>query len=128
MITKGLRGTNEVSVSAEDTASAMGSGTLDVLATPRIAAWMEMTAWKSLGDELEEGKSTVGTLLSLEHLAPTPVGAAVRCESLLEEINGRELTFTLSAFDNSGLIAQASHKRVIIDNERFLKKAEGRLL
>lgn len=127
MICEGITGKYELVVSEEDTAAAMGSGTLNVLATPRMAALMEMTAWKSLGDGLEHGCTTVGTWLSLEHLAPTPVGGIVRCESRLECINGRELTFRLTASDDSGLIGRAEHKRVIVDSARFQKKADGRL-
>ncbi|MCC8024938.1 MAG: thioesterase family protein [Clostridium sp.] len=126
MISKGLIGKSELIVSEQDTAAAVGSGTLNVLATPKVAALMELTAWKSLGDGLEEGATTVGTFLSLSHLAPTPVGARVQCESCLEEINGKELTFRLTASDGSGIIARAEHKRVIVNTARFLSKAESR--
>lgn len=127
MICEGITGRCELVVSKEDTAAAVGSGTLDVLATPRVAALMEMAAWKSVGEELEEGSTTVGTMLSLEHLAPTPVGGSVWCESVLETVNGRELTFRLTASDQTGVIARAEHKRFIVDIDRFQKKAEGRL-
>ena len=126
MICEGLCGKNEMIVTPADTAAVMGSGTLDVLATPRVAALMEMTAWQSLGDELEAGSTTVGTMLSLRHLAPTPVGRTVRCESKLEKIDGRELTFSLLVYDQSGLIADAQHKRVIVDSARFTAKAGTR--
>jgi len=126
MIKTGIKGQESMIVTADDTALAVGSGTLEVLATPRIAALMEMTAWKSIDHELEEGTSTVGTLLSLQHLAPTPAGSAVRCESELTEVNGRELTFLLTAYDNAGVIARAEHRRVIITTDRFLKKAAAR--
>lgn len=126
MIQTGIKGQQEMTVTATDTALAAGSGTLEVLATPKVAALMEQTAWKSINSELEEGTSTVGTFLSLQHLSPTPVGASVRCESELIAVNGRELTFQLSAYDNAGLIATAEHKRFIIFTERFLKKASER--
>lgn len=127
MVKEGIIGICEMVVRVEDTAAAVGSGTLNVLATPRVAALMEQTAWESLGDELDEGSTTVGTLLSLSHLAPTPVGGTVRCESRLERAEGRELTFVLTASDESGVIARAEHKRVIVDCDRFQKKAEQRL-
>ncbi len=127
MIQIGIKGQEDMIVTATDTASAVGSGTLEVLATPRVAALMEMTAWKSVSSELEPGASTVGTWLALEHLAPSPVGASIHCESELTEINGRELTFTVIACDNTGIIAKAEHKRVIITADRFLKKAAGRI-
>lgn len=127
MIQTGIKGQQTMNVTADDTALAAGSGTLEVLATPKVGALMEMTAWKSIDSELEEGTSTVGTLLSLQHLAPTPVGAEVRCESELTGINGRELIFQIAAYDNAGLIAKAEHRRVIIFKDRFLKKAAGRI-
>lgn len=127
MICEGITGRCELVVSPKDTAAAVGSGTLEVLATPRVAALMEMTAWKSVEKELEEGSTTVGTMLSLEHLAPTPVGGAVWCESRLLKAEGRELTFRLTAGDASGIIARSEHKRFIVDSVRFQKKAEGRL-
>lgn len=127
MISEGITGTCDFVVSKEDTAAAVGSGTLEVLATPRVAALMEMTAWKSIEKELEEGSTTVGVLLSLKHLAPTPVGGTVHFESFLEKVNARELTFRLTARDDAGMIAQAEHKRFVVDSVRFQKKAEGRL-
>lgn len=127
MIQTGIKGQETMIVTAADTALAVGSGTLEVLATPKVAALMEQTAWKSIDSELEEGTSTVGTLLSLQHLSPTPVGGSVRCESELTAVNGRELTFQLSAYDNAGLIATAEHKRFLIYKERFLKKASERI-
>ena len=126
MIHEDIAGYYEFVVSEEDTAAAVGSGTLYVLATPRVAALMEMTAWKSLGNGLEEGCTTVGTWLSLEHLAPTPIGGTVTFESRLVKIDGRELTFSITARDAFGTIAQAEHKRVIVDSARFQKKADGR--
>ncbi len=127
MIQIGIKGQENMVVGASDTALAAGSGTLEVLATPRVAALMEMTAWKSVSGELEPGTSTVGTWLSLEHLAPSPVGASIHCESELTAVNGRELAFAITACDNTGVIARAEHKRVIITTERFLKKASGRI-
>lgn len=127
MLQTGIKGQEQMTVTASDTALAVGSGTLEVLATPKIAALMEETAWKSINHELDESTSTVGTSLSLQHLSPTPVGAVVRCESELTEVNGRELTFHLTAYDNAGVIAKAEHKRFIIFTERFLKKAAGRV-
>lgn len=121
-----IAGYYEYAVKEEDTAAAVGSGTLRVLATPRVAAFMEMTAWKSIENELEEGCTTVGTRLCLEHLAPTPVGGTVTFESRLDKQDGRELTFSITARDSIGIIARAEHKRVIVDSTRFQEKAEGR--
>ena len=85
---------------------------------------MEETAWKSVADSLEPGKGTVGTKLELEHLAPTPVGMKVRCESVLEKVEGRKLVFSIIAKDEKGEIGKARHERFIVEEEKFQKKAE----
>lgn len=101
----------------------MGSGTLDVFATPAMIALMEQTAWKSVESELEEGTGTVGTHLEVSHDAPTPLGMEVTCESVLTAVNGRELTFEVKAYDERGMIGKGIHKRFIIKEERFMEKA-----
>ena len=74
MLEKGIRGTQTVMVDESNTAKTMGSGTLQVFATPAMTALMEKTAWMSVSEYLEEGSGTVGTLLNVKHMAPTPVG------------------------------------------------------
>lgn len=101
----------------------MGSGTLDVFATPAMIALMEQTAWKSVESELEEGTGTVGTYLEVSHDAPTPTGMEVTCESVLTAVNGRELTFEVKAYDERGMVGKGIHKRFIIKEERFMEKA-----
>ena len=85
----GICGEQSVRVSAENTAKAMGSGTLDVFATPALVALAEKTCWQSVAPALEAGSGTVGTKLELEHTAPTPVGMTVTCESELTAVEGR---------------------------------------
>lgn len=123
MLQTGIKGYQEITVAAEDTAKAYKSGTLDVLATPRMAALMEETAWKSIAGELEPGMGTVGIRLELDHLAPTPVGMKVYCESILEKIEGRKLSFSITARDEKGEIGKAGHERFIIEEEKFQNKA-----
>ena len=123
MLQTGIRGYQEITVSAEDTAKVYKSGTLDVLATPRMAALMEETAWKSIAGELEPGTGTVGTRLELDHLAPTPVGMKVYCESVLERVEGRKLSFSITARDEKGEIGKAVHERFIIEEIKFQNKA-----
>ena len=118
MLTIGIKGREEVMVTEENTAKAMGSGTLDVFATPA------MTAWKSVAPFLEDGDGTVGTLLQITHDAPTPLGMKVFCESELLEIDGRRLVFHVAAFDEKGKIGEGRHERFVINNERFAAKAE----
>ena len=104
MLTVGIKGREEVLVSDANSAKTMGSGTLDVFATPSMTALMEQTAWKSVAEYLEEGCGTVGTLLNITHDAPTPLGMKVWCESELTEIDGRRLVFHVAAYDEKGKI------------------------
>lgn len=124
MLTIGIKGREEVMVTEENTAKAMGSGTLDVFATPAMTALMEMTAWKSVAPFLEDGDGTVGTLLQITHDAPTPLGMKVFCESELLEVDGRRLVFHVAAFDEKGKIGEGRHERFVINNEKFAAKAE----
>ena len=77
----GIKGTKVIQVTKEMTAKAMGSGELEVYATPAMISLMENTAYTSVADYLEEGEGTVGTLMNVKHLSATPVGMEVRCES-----------------------------------------------
>ena len=83
----GITGTQTITVTEDKTAQAMGSGTLPVFATPAMIALMENTAYKSVADELEEGAGTVGTLMNVKHVAATPVGMEVTCETKLVEVD-----------------------------------------
>lgn len=124
MLDAGIKGQQEMIVASEDTAAVYKSGTLQVLATPRMAALMEETAWRSVAKYLEPGMGTVGIRLELDHLAPTPVGMKVQCESVLEEAEGRKLTFSITARDEKGEIGRAVHQRFIVEEEKFQKKAD----
>lgn len=124
MLSIGIKGQQQITVTSEDTAEAYKSGTLQVLATPRMAALMEETAWKSVAAYLEAGMGTVGIRLELDHLAPTPAGMKVFCESLLEQIEGRKLIFSITARDEKGEIGKAVHERFIIEEEKFQRKAD----
>ncbi len=120
MLDTGIKGYQEMIVTAEDTAKVHKSGTLQVLATPRMAALMEETAWKSVADHLDPAMGTVGIRLELDHLAPTPVGMRVQCESVLEHIEGRKLTFSIIAKDEKGEIGKKQCTSVlIVEEEKF---------
>lgn len=123
MLVIGIKGKQSVMASEENSAKSMGSGTLDVFATPAMIALMEKTAWMSVADELEEGCSTVGIQLDVSHDAPTPLGMQVTCESELIGIEGRKLTFRLRAYDEQGNVGQGIHERFIINDEKFQIKA-----
>lgn len=126
MVTVGIKGRQELKVSEEYSAVAMGSGTLSVFATPAMVALMEKTAWMSVADHLEEGMGSVGTLLDIKHLAATPIGMKVYCESELVEMDGRRLTFSLKAFDEQGLIGEGRHERFVVDNLKFQQKTDAK--
>ena len=127
MLEAGIKGTKEIMVTNENTAQTMGSGTLDVFATPAMIALMENTAYESVASELEEGSGTVGTALNVKHVAATPVGMKVTCETELIKVDGRALTFSVKAFDEKGLIGEGEHERFIVFNEKFQAKADAKL-
>ena len=126
MLHTGMEGRLERIVTDEMTARACGSGTLEVFATPAMIALAEETAWQSVQGDLEEGQGTVGTKLDIAHIAATPVGMKVRCESLLTQIDRRRLVFKIEVYDEAGKIGSGTHERFIVDLERFQAKADGR--
>ena len=123
----GIRGEQMIIVTEQQTAKYLGSGELAVFATPCMIALMENTAYKSVQPFLDPGQGTVGTLLNVKHLAATPVGMEVRCETKLIEIDRKRLVFEVKAFDACGLIGEGTHERFIIDNQKFMQKANGKL-
>ena len=126
MLELGLKGKQEAVVEEKYTAKALGSGGLDVLATPAMIALSEKTCLLSVQDYLEEGTSTVGTLVNMAHLAATPVVMKVTCESVLIEIDRRRLKFSVVVFDEKEKIAEGTHERFIVDNLRFVEKANAK--
>ena len=123
----GIRGHEECIVTKELTAARIGSGALEVFATPMMLAFMEMAALRSVQPYLDEGCGTVGTHLDVSHEAATPLGMRVRFESELIGIDGRKLIFRVEAYDECGRIGSGTHERFIISNDRFMKKTEAKL-
>lgn len=123
----GIKNKIEIIVTEDMTAEAMGSGLLPVFGTPYLIALMEDTARHSIENDLEEGLSTVGTKVNVEHVSATPIGMKVTCESELIEIDRKRLVFKVEAYDEVGLIGTGTHERFIIDNEKFMSKAKGKL-
>ena len=119
----GLKGLAETLVTEENTAAAMGSGLLPVFATPAMLALMEQAAASSVQPLLPEGQGTVGTRLSVSHLAATPIGLTVRAESELIAVDRRKLRFSVRAWAGEELIGEGEHERFVIDSARFLEKA-----
>jgi len=116
-------------VTGADTAASIGSGGLPVLGTPRMIAMMENAAYSLLQRELPESKTSVGTRLDVSHLSPSPVGMNVRAEATVTSVSddGRTVEFSVSAWDDAGLIGKGFHRRVILDVSRFLEKSERKL-
>lgn len=126
MLETGIKGHKELMVTSDKTAKAMGSGALDVFATPCMIALMENTAFESVQAELEEGCGTVGTALNVKHVAATPVGMKVTCDTELIKVDGRALTFLVKAYDTCGLIGEGEHERFIISEEKFQAKTDAK--
>ena len=127
MLEAGIRGEQSVAVTSENTAKTMGSGTLDVFATPALVALAEKTCWMSVAAALDEGCGTVGTRLDVSHDAATPVGMQVWAEAEVTAVDGKRLEFKVAAYDEKGLIGEGTHERFIITDERFLGKAARKL-
>lgn len=123
MLEPGIKGMESVTVNEANSAKTMGSGTLDVFATPAMIALMEKTAWTSVAPYLEKGQGTVGIKLDVTHDAPTPLGMTVTCESELVKIDGRRLVFKVTATDGRDVIGKGSHERFIVTDEKFQAKA-----
>lgn len=123
----GITNKQSITVTEDMTALAFGSGELPVLATPKMIALMENTAYQSVAPYLEEGQGTVGTLMNVVHTAATPVGGTVTIETELTEIDRKRLVFHVQASDNAGPIGEGTHERFIITNDRFLAKAQSKL-
>ena len=118
----GIKNEKSIVVTDEVTASKVGSGLLPVYATPSMIALMEGTCAESVQPHLAEGEGTVGVAVDIKHIAATPVGMTVRCESLLKEVNGKKLVFEVNVYDEKGLVGTGIHKRAIINNEAFMAR------
>lgn len=109
-------------VTTEVTAEYIGSGDLAVLATPAMCALMENAAMMAVAPHLEEGQTTVGTMLNITHSRATKVGEIISATAVLTEINGRELKFEITACDAVGEIGKGSHNRFVVNREKFMAK------
>jgi predicted thioesterase len=123
VISTGMRAQRTFTVTIDDTAASLRSGDLDVLATPRLLAWCEQTTCEAVGPELRDQDTTVGTRVSLEHLAASAVGARITITAEVTYVDGRLLTFSVAATDSAGrLVANGEVRRVTVDRERFLSR------
>ncbi len=126
MLKTGMLGKEQVIVSISKSAKEMGSGSLDVFATPALVALMEEASVNCVDGHLEQGKTTVGISINVKHTSATPLGMTVAAESELTEIDGRRLVFKITAFDKGGVVGTATHERMIVDGEKLLEKANSK--
>ncbi len=123
----GMKGEASTLAEREDTALEVGSGSLLVYATPCMAALMEAAACEAIADALGETETTVGIALDLKHTSATPVGMEVRAEAEVTAVESKIFTFHIVAYDEAGPIGEATHKRALVNTQRFLDKAYAKL-
>lgn len=121
----GLVGTVRLVVTDADTASMLESGNVPALATPRVVRLCEQASLRALEGNEDEGTTTVGQRVQLDHLAPTPVGETVQAEATLESREGRRLVFRVSVTHEDTLIAAGRVTRVIVNRDSFLERLRG---
>lgn len=122
----GIKGEAAVVVDDSDTALAYGSGGVPVFATPAMIGLMEKAALSSVDPLLEDGMTTVGTVLNVQHLAATPVGMRVTATSELTEVAGRRLVFLVEARDDVEVVGRGTHERFIVTQKKFLDRAASK--
>jgi len=125
-LTTGLKASKTITVANHHTASALGSGLLDVFSTPAMIALMEGTAMDAVQDHLPKGYGTVGISVDVKHLAATPLGMNVTAKAELIEIDGKRLVFHVEAYDEKELIGKGMHQRFIIEEEKFLERVDSK--
>jgi len=121
-ITVGNKGTAATIVSEKNTAKAVGSGNLDVFATPMMIALMEEAACNCIINSLEQGQSSVGTEVNMTHTAASPIGANITAIAAVTEVDNRKIVFDVIAKEGDKEIGKGSHTRFLIDVERFMSK------
>lgn len=119
----GASGRVELEVQVEDTASALGSGDVPVLGTPRLIALCEEASTRAVADDLPEGWTTVAMRVQFDHLVPIAVGSRVIAEAVLDRVEGRRLNFVVTVTDASGLVGAGRVTRVSVERERFLGRS-----
>ncbi len=118
----GLSATLDRTVDSDDTAISVGSGTLPVLATPRLLAWCEAATCAAVAPALPSGSTSVGTRVTLEHTAPSPVGAVLQVSATVVHVDGKLVRFSVAARQGSRLVGSGEVTRVVVDAERFLSR------
>lgn len=109
-------------VAESQTALAMGSGDMEVLATPALVCMMENTAMELASSRLGEGETTVGGSVSVSHVRPSAVGAAIEVSAELKSVEGRRLEFAVRATEGGNVVGEGTHVRFVVSRDRFLSK------
>lgn len=122
MLEIGLRYESRTTVSTANSAKTLGSGDMDVFATPAMVALMENAAMLAVAVELPEGSATVGTQMNTSHIKASPLGTVITASAELTAVDGRKLTFAVKAWDEKGVIGEGEHTRFVVDRARFLSK------
>ncbi len=125
-IQPGLTGTKETTVTLELTARHLGSGGIEVYATPAMIALMEAAAVAAIDPLLPEGQASVGVGLEVRHLAATPLGQHVKAQAEVIEVEGKQITLAVRAWDEDELIGEGTHLRYVIDVARFLERVQAK--
>ncbi len=126
MLEVGIKHTKSEMVEEKNTAGALGSGLLPVYATPAMILLLEATCAEAVAPLLDEGNTTVGTKLDIEHVAATPIGMEVTCNCELSEIDRRRLVFKVEITDKAGVIGRGTHERFIVASEKFMEKVSAK--
>lgn len=116
----GSKGDAAVTVSNSNTAAALGSGNVPAFGTPALVAIMEKAAVEAVRRQLEPGQETVGSMISVKHLAPTPIGKRVVASAVVTAVEGRKITFSVTASDSVEKVGEGTHERVVVDRDRFV--------
>ena len=119
---KGLCHSETLVVRHEDTAAVYGSGSLEVFATPAMIALMEKTCLEGVNDKIGEGNTTVGIAVNIKHLKASPVGALIRCDATLAEVDRKRLVFEVRCYEGDTVIGEGVHERFVVDSERFMSR------
>ena len=127
MLEKGIKFTEDNKVTYEQTAAALGNEGVEVFATTEMLLLVESACKSCVDPCLEEGQGTVGTRIDMAHVGATPVGETIVCNVELKEINKRHLVFYFECTDDSGVVANGTHERFIVDMEKFMAKIQKKI-
>ena len=122
----GMTGKHSLTVTDDLTASHMGSGSVAVYATPAMIALMEAAAVNAIESALSEGVTSVGTAIAITHTAATPPGQTVHAEAEVTAVDGRQISFSVRAYDEHEIIGEGTHRRAVIDRARFMQRVQSK--